>query len=139
MFEIPTLGRIIQTIIVIALVYYTYRLSKEHEQESEKKSKEQQELIDATNHPILTQKDFKNHMQTCLEKLSSNTISAVTITDKKEEAQWVVLAFLEYEKLCYRAQALSAVEMEAVVHIRYKDGTSKSISLGDMLIHTRLS
>ncbi len=139
MFEIPTLGRVIQTIIVIALVYYTYRLSKEHDKESEEKAKEQQELIDATSHPILTQKDFKNHMQTCLDKLSSHALSTVTITDEKDEAQWVVLPFLEYEKLCYRAQAFSAVEMEAVVHIRYKDGTSKSISLRDMLIHTRLS
>mgnify|MGYP006883690906 CR=1 FL=1 len=45
MFEIPTLGRIIQTIIVIALVYYTYRLSKEHEQDSDKKYKEEQEIL----------------------------------------------------------------------------------------------
>lgn len=134
MFELPSLEQVIKTVLITALAYYAYHISKEQEEESQKRAKKQKELIDSTTHPILSQEDFKCHMQTCLSKLSSGTLNTVTITDKQNTQKWVLLKALEYEKLCDRASAFGAVEMEAVVHIRYEDGSFQTIPLGDMLV-----
>ena len=134
MFELPSLEQVIKTVLITALAYYAYHISKEQEEESQKRAKEQKELIDSTTHPILSQEDFKCHMQTCLSKLSSGTLNTVTITDKQNTQKWVLLKALEYEKLCDRAETFGAVEIGASMHIHYADGSSKTIPLGDMLI-----
>ncbi len=44
MFELPSLEQVIKTVLITALAYYAYHISKEQEEESQKRAKEQKEL-----------------------------------------------------------------------------------------------
>ncbi len=103
MFELPSSGSVIMLIIVLALLYLTFKDERNEKKSRHNQRSQEKALLDNVIDLTTTCVKFERHLWTILDNVASYKLHRVVITDEKEIPQSVLLSYVEYKRLqeCY--------------------------------------
>ena len=97
MFETPSSGSIIMLIIVLALLYWTFKDERNEKKSHQYQRSQEKALLDNVIDLTTTRVKFERHLWIILDKVASYKLHRVVITDEKDIPQSVLLPYAEYK------------------------------------------
>lgn len=99
-FFIPkNLGSLILLVIVLLLVWYSYKSDQEESLQRAKRHEEEKDTLGTVVEITLTRTQVKRHLDTILERIASEKLLKVMITNTHEAPHGVLLSYGEYKAL----------------------------------------
>ena len=81
MFELPSSGSVIMLIIVLALLYWTFKDERKEKKSRQYQRSQEKVLLDNVIELTTTRMKFERHLLTILDKVASYKLHRVVITD----------------------------------------------------------
>lgn len=97
MFETPSSGSVIMLVIVLALLYWTFKDERKEKKSRQYQRSQEKALLDNVIDLTTTRMKFERHLLTILDKVASYKLHRVVITDEKDIPQSVLLPYAEYK------------------------------------------
>ena len=92
-------GMIIITALVFFLLWLTHKDDEKDSIQRAKRDKEEKETLGTAVEITLTHRQLHSHLETILERIASEKMTKVIITNSKEAPQGVLLSYGEYRAL----------------------------------------
>ena len=92
-------GMIIVTALVFFLLWLTHKDDEKDSILREKRHQEEKETLGTAVEITLTHRQVQRHLETILERIASEKLTKVIITNSKEAPQGVLLSYGEYRAL----------------------------------------
>lgn len=92
-------GMIIVTALVFFLLWLTHKDDEKESVLREKRHQEEKETLGTAVEITLTHRQVQRHLETILERIASEKLTKVIITNSKEAPQGVLLSYGEYRAL----------------------------------------
>ena len=96
-FELPSFGRIIVLLFVTWLAWWTYKIDREESAKRKIKKDEERALLDNVTSLTTTRVKLERHLNTILNKVATNNIQSVVITDEKDIPQSVLIPYSQFQ------------------------------------------
>lgn len=97
MFETPSSGSVIMLVIVLSLLYWTFKDERKEKKSRQYQRSQEKALLDNVIDLTTTRVKFERHLLTILDKVASYKLHRVVITDEKDIPQSVLLPYAEYK------------------------------------------